>query len=64
MGRHEVDGLRRNHLRRNDQVAFILPIFIVYDDDHTACFEVANCIFDARELKLSLACEAAFFGAL
>jgi hypothetical protein len=28
----------RNHLRRHGQVTFILAIFIVYDDDHTACF--------------------------
>jgi hypothetical protein len=64
MGRHEVDGFRRNHFRRNAQVAFILSIIIVYDDDHATCFEVGNCIFDARELKPFLLCEAPFFGAL
>jgi hypothetical protein len=32
MSGHEVAGLRRNHVRRHGQVAFILPIFIVYDD--------------------------------
>jgi len=64
MSGHEVYGLRRNPFRRHGQVAFILPIFIVYDDDHAACFEVANCVFDARELELFLLCEAAFFAAL
>ena len=33
-----VTTIRRNHLRRYGQVTFILAIFIVYEDDHMACF--------------------------
>ena len=36
MGRHEVDRVRRCHLRWNDQVAFIFAVFIINEDIHAA----------------------------
>ena len=36
MGRHEVDRVRRCHLRWNNKVAFIFAIFIVNEDIHAA----------------------------
>src|SRR6185437_12513802 len=34
--RHEVDRVRRGHLRRDDQVAFIFPAFVVDENEHAA----------------------------
>ena len=34
--RHEVDGLRRHLRRRHRQIAFVLAILVVDDDDHLA----------------------------
>ena len=34
--RHEVDRLRRDLLGRDRQIAFVLPILVVDDDDHAA----------------------------
>ena len=33
---HHVDGLWRHHRRRRDQITFVLPVFIVGDDDKLA----------------------------
>ena len=33
---HEVNGFRRDELRRHDQIAFVLAVGIVHDDDHFA----------------------------
>ena len=40
--RHEVDHLRRDQLGRADQIAFVLPVFVIGDDDD---FPVAD-VFD------------------
>ena len=32
--RHEVDGVRRRHLAGNDQVALVLPVLMVDEDEH------------------------------
>ena|SRR6478672_9543250 len=34
--RHEIDRLRRCHLRRDDEVALILAILVVDEDEHAA----------------------------
>ncbi len=47
--RHEVDGLRRDLLRRDRQVAFVLAILIVDDDDHLAGADGVERVFDAGE---------------
>ena len=36
MARHEVYRVRRRHLRRNDEVAFILAVVVVDEDEHPA----------------------------
>ena len=33
---HEVDRVRRRHLRRDDEVALILAVFVVDEDEHAA----------------------------
>src|SRR5438874_7106020 len=34
MRSHEVDGLRSDFLRGNDDIAFVLAVFIIDDDNH------------------------------
>ena len=34
MGRHEVDDLRRDFLSRNREIAFVLTIFVIHDDQN------------------------------
>ncbi|MNR20413.1 hypothetical protein D3C85_1372510 [compost metagenome] len=46
---HEINVIRRDAFRSNDQVAFILPILIVDKDDHFSCSNVEDNIFDAAE---------------
>ena len=36
VGRHEVDGLGGDQLRRHRQVAFVFPVLIVNHDDHAS----------------------------
>jgi hypothetical protein len=43
---HEIDGLRGDFLRRDDEIAFILPVFVVYQDDELALLNVPNRAFD------------------
>src|SRR5690348_3666957 len=49
MAGHEVDGLRRHLLRGNDEVAFVLPVLVVDQDDEFPLLYVANGAFDAIE---------------
>jgi hypothetical protein len=51
---HEVDQLGRDELRRTNEIAFVLAILIVGDDDHLAGFDVGYCLFDCSELHDSL----------
>ena len=50
---HEVHLLRRDFLRRDDQVAFVLTVFVVNHDDELALLEVFHSFFNAAELKVS-----------
>ena len=36
VGRHEIDRIGRRHLRGDDEIAFVLAIFLVDQDDHAA----------------------------
>jgi hypothetical protein len=47
---HEVDHLGRDKLRRADEIAFVLAILIVGDDDQLAGLDVGYCLFDSSEL--------------
>ena len=51
--RHEVDRLRRHLLGRQRQVAFVLAILVVADDDDLAGAERLDGVLDARERTCS-----------
>ena len=44
--RHEVDRFRRDLRRRHGEIAFVLAILIVHDDDHATGFDGGDRIFD------------------
>jgi hypothetical protein len=44
--RHEVDRVRRDHFRRHAEIAFVLPVFVIHQDDHPAAADLVNCFFD------------------
>ena len=45
---HEVDRVGRRHLRRNDQVALILPVLVVDQDIHAAVARLVDDLFRRR----------------
>ncbi len=45
---HEVDAVGADVVGREDQVAFVLPIFLVDQDDHAAGSEVGNQVGNWR----------------
>ncbi|MNP62402.1 hypothetical protein D3C76_1576770 [compost metagenome] len=46
---HEVDVLGLAALGGHDQVAFVLAVFVIHEDDHLALADVFNQFFDAIE---------------
>src|SRR5208283_3919994 len=52
VGGHKVDGLRRDHFCRHDQVAFVLAILIIDDDNHASASKFANGVFNTLEGRL------------
>ena len=48
VARHEGDRLRRCHLRRNDQIPFVLPALVVDEHEHAA---VAGLLDDLRRRR-------------
>jgi hypothetical protein len=44
--RHEVDGLGRHLLGGHGQVAFVLPVLVVHQDDHLPLADIFYGIFD------------------
>src|SRR4051812_19137023 len=49
VGRHEVDGLRRDRVRRHQEIALVLAVDVVDDDDHASRSQLADRIFDVRK---------------
>jgi hypothetical protein len=47
---HEVDHLRRDQLCRANQVALVLAILIVCDDDQFTGLDIGYCLFDSSKL--------------
>ena len=45
-GRHEVDRLGRRALRGNEQIAFVLAVFVVDQNQHAAFAHVRQHLFD------------------
>jgi hypothetical protein len=46
VARHEVDVFRAHMLGRHDQIAFILTILIVHDDDHASRTQIRKNALD------------------
>ena len=42
--RHEIDILRLDRRCRNDEIALVLTIFIVHDDNHSAVLDILDCL--------------------
>ena len=53
--RHEVDRLGSNRLRGHDEVAFVLPVFVVDQDDDAAPAQVVQGLFYACQRHFGLA---------
>src|SRR5207302_4312421 len=49
VGGHEVDGLGRHLLPGHDEVALVLPVGVVHDDDDPAGADVLDRVLDRRE---------------
>ncbi len=47
--RHEVDGLRRHELGGHAEIALVLAVFVVDEDDHLAVPDVLDGLLDRRE---------------
>jgi hypothetical protein len=46
---HEIDRLGRGHLRRNDQVALVLALLVVDQDEHPAVARLFDDLLDRRQ---------------
>lgn len=46
---HEGDVFGRGELGGQDEVAFVLAIFVIGEDDHFACAEIGEAVFDWGE---------------
>ena len=51
---HEIDGVRRRHLRRNDEIALVLALLGVHENEHAALARVFQDLVDGRELLMDL----------
>ena len=50
---HEIDGVGRRHLRGDDEVAFVLAVLGVDQDDHAPVAQVLDDLVDRREEALA-----------
>ena len=51
MGRHEVDGLWRDVLGRQHQIAFIFAVFFVHQNDHFARPQIGHDLLNRRDRR-------------
>jgi hypothetical protein len=59
--RHEVDRLRSGHLRRDDEVAFILAVLVVDQDEHAPVARLVDDLLGRRhDAARAAAAEEAF----
>ena len=49
MTRHEIDGIRRRELCRDNKITFILPIIGIDQDEHPAIARILDNVLDWRE---------------
>ena len=50
--RHEVDRIGRHQLGRRDEIAFVLAIFIIGDDDELAGFDGVDRLLNGSEAHI------------
>ena len=50
---HEVDGVRRRHLRRDHKVALVLALFGIDQHNHAAVLHLLDDLFDSRQGRAS-----------
>ena len=50
---HEVDGVGRRHLRGDDEIALVLAILGIDQDDHAAVAQVIDDLVDRRQEALA-----------
>ena len=48
---HEIDGIRRCHLRRDHQIALVLAVFSVDEHDHAAVLHLVDDLGDRSESR-------------
>jgi hypothetical protein len=53
VGGHEVDRIGRHHLRGDDQVAFVLAVLVVDQDEHPAVAGFLDDLLDGTTAGLS-----------
>ncbi len=46
---HEIDGVRRRHLRGDDEVALVLALLSIHQDEHAAVARVLDHFLDRGE---------------
>ena len=47
---HEINGLGRGHLGRDDQIALVFPFLVVGEDDHSSVAKLFDRLLDGHEL--------------
>ena len=50
---HEVDGVGRGHLRRDHEIALVLAVLGVDQDDHAPVAQILDDLVDGREEALA-----------
>ena len=51
---HEIDGVRRRHLRRNNEIAFVFALLGVHQNEHAALARIFQDLVYGRELLVDL----------
>ena len=54
MARHEVDRVGGGELRRHDEIAFVLPVLVVDQDEHPAIARLLDQLLGARQVMRQL----------
>ena len=52
--RHEVDRIRRGELRRNDEIALVLPVLVIDQDEHAAVARFLDQLIGGGEVLRQL----------
>ena len=55
--RHKIDLLRRRHLRRDHQIALVLAILVIHQDEHATVLRLVDDLFGAGEKRVAQAGE-------